>query len=147
MRQDGAGKARYHADQYAPLAGGGRNDLTNTVLACGPSNLAENDMAPELFERRMRKRRSPGREHAWSWCVKRCTIRAGTKERRVQVKRIPVSFRVTPEFKRALALAAEREQRSQTNLVEKLLFDFCRKAGIDLGNEAMGRSAKKEKKD
>lgn len=47
-------------------------------------------------------------------------------------KRIPVSFRVTPQFKRALELAAEREQRSQTNLVEKLLFDFCKKSGIDV---------------
>ncbi|NUZ08704.1 hypothetical protein [Piscinibacter koreensis] len=48
----------------------------------------------------------------------------------MESKRIPVSFRVTPQFKRALELAAQREQRSQTNLVEKLLFDFCRKSGI-----------------
>lgn len=50
----------------------------------------------------------------------------------MESKRIPVSFRVTPQFKRALELAAQREQRSQTNLVEKLLFDFCRKSGIDV---------------
>lgn len=61
----------------------------------------------------------------------------------MQGKRIPVSFRVSPEFKRALALAAEREQRSQTNLVEKLLFDFCKKAGIDLGGTAASTSDKK----
>lgn len=47
-------------------------------------------------------------------------------------KRIPISFRVTPQFKRALEIAAEREQRSQTNLVEKLLFDFCKKSGINV---------------
>lgn len=51
----------------------------------------------------------------------------------MDAKRIPVSFRVTPQFKRALELAAEREQRSQTNLVEKLLFDFCEKSGIEVG--------------
>ena len=50
----------------------------------------------------------------------------------MESKRIPVSFRVTPQFKRALELAAQREQRSQTNLVEKLLFDFCRQSGIDV---------------
>ncbi len=50
----------------------------------------------------------------------------------MESKRIPVSFRVTPQFKRALELAAQREQRSQTNLVEKLLFDFCRKSGIEV---------------
>ncbi len=58
-------------------------------------------------------------------------------------KRIPVSFRVTPQFKRALELAAEREQRSQTNLVEKLLFDFCKKSGIDIDVALTSASAKK----
>jgi hypothetical protein len=51
------------------------------------------------------------------------------------VKRIPVSFRVTPRFKHALELAAQREQRSQTNLVEKLVFDFCKKLGIDVDSD------------
>ena len=55
-------------------------------------------------------------------------------------KRIPVSFRVTPKFKRALELAAER---SQTNLVEKLLFDFCKKSGIDIDVALASSSAKK----
>lgn len=58
-------------------------------------------------------------------------------------KRIPVSFRVTPKFKRALELAAEREQRSQTNLVEKLLFDFCKKSGIDIDVALTSAPAKK----
>lgn len=60
-------------------------------------------------------------------------------------KRIPVSFRVTPQFKRALELAAEREQRSQTNLVEKLLFDFCKKSGIEV-DPALARGTKRRAK-
>lgn len=58
-------------------------------------------------------------------------------------KRIPVSFRVTPQFKRALEIAAERERRSQTNLVEKLLFDFCKKSGIEVEVAFADSSAKK----
>ena len=45
-------------------------------------------------------------------------------------KNVSVSFRVTPELKSLLELAAMREQRSQTNLLERLLFDHCRKQGI-----------------
>jgi uncharacterized protein (DUF1778 family) len=44
-------------------------------------------------------------------------------------KTVSVSFRVTPEFKRLLELAARNDQRSQTNLLEKLLFDHCRQIG------------------
>ena len=61
----------------------------------------------------------------------------------MECKRIPVSFRVTPQFKRALELAAERERRSQTNLVEKLLFDFCKKSGIEVEVALANSSAKK----
>lgn len=62
-------------------------------------------------------------------------------------KRIPVSFRVSARFKRALQLAAEHEQRSQTNLVEKLLFDFCRQVGIDIeSNSAAKAQARKVRK-
>jgi hypothetical protein len=45
-------------------------------------------------------------------------------------KTVSVSFRVTPEFKELLEVAAAREQRSQTNLLEKLLFDHCRQHGV-----------------
>lgn len=41
-----------------------------------------------------------------------------------------LSMRVTPQFKLLLRLAAEREQRSQTNLLEKLLIDYCSKRGL-----------------
>ena len=46
-------------------------------------------------------------------------------------KRIPVSFRVSARFKNCLKMAAEHEQRSQTNLIEKLVFDYCLKEGLD----------------
>lgn len=46
-------------------------------------------------------------------------------------RRIPVSFRVSSRFKRCLMMAAKHEQRSQTNLIEKLLFDYCKQAGLD----------------
>ncbi|MGJ7512633.1 hypothetical protein [Variovorax sp. GT1P44] len=45
-------------------------------------------------------------------------------------KSISISFRVTPEFKDLLELAAAKEQRSRTNLLEKLLFDHCRQEGL-----------------
>lgn len=61
-------------------------------------------------------------------------------------KRIPVSFRLTPQTKRALALAAEFDQRSQTNLVEKLVFDFCRKSGIKVGLQAEEEVPRKSQK-
>lgn len=49
-------------------------------------------------------------------------------------KSVSVSFRVTPRFKRLLEAAAEREHRSQTNLLETLLFAYCVKQGV--GGEA-----------
>jgi hypothetical protein len=46
-------------------------------------------------------------------------------------KRIPVSFRVSPRFKRCLELGAEREKRSLTNFIEKLVFDYCSQHDLD----------------
>ncbi len=45
-------------------------------------------------------------------------------------KSVSVSFRVTPRFKRLLQTAAERDHRSQTNLLETLLFSHCAKHGL-----------------
>lgn len=45
-------------------------------------------------------------------------------------KSISIGFRVTPEFKRLLESAAKLEQRSKTNLLEKLLLDHCRARGL-----------------
>lgn len=45
-------------------------------------------------------------------------------------KTVAVSFRVSPRFKHLLEAAAARERRSQTNMLETLLFDFCEQRGI-----------------
>ena len=52
-----------------------------------------------------------------------------------------LSMRVTPEVKRMLQLAAAREQRSQTNLLEKLLVDYCRSAGLLVQEHPSGRTS------
>jgi hypothetical protein len=45
-------------------------------------------------------------------------------------KTVPVSFRVSPRFKHLLEAAAASQRRSQTNMLETLLFDFCEQRGI-----------------
>lgn len=46
-------------------------------------------------------------------------------------KTLAVSFRVSPRFKQLLEAAAAVERRSQTNMLEMLLFDFCEQRGIE----------------
>jgi hypothetical protein len=46
-------------------------------------------------------------------------------------KNVSVSFRVSPRFKRLLEAAAASERRSQTNMLETLLFAYCEERGID----------------
>lgn len=46
-------------------------------------------------------------------------------------KSVSVSFRVPPRFKRLLQAAAERDHRSQNNLLETLLFAHCVKNGVE----------------
>jgi len=45
-------------------------------------------------------------------------------------KSVSVSFRVTRQFKELLERAAEHEHRSQTNMLESLLFEHCNRHGI-----------------
>jgi len=45
-------------------------------------------------------------------------------------KSVSVSYRVSPQFKALLAAAAQRERRSQTNMLETLLLEYCRINGI-----------------
>ena len=52
-----------------------------------------------------------------------------------------LSMRVTPEVKRMLQLAAARERRSQTNLLEKLLVDYCRLAGLLVDEHSSGHTS------
>ena len=51
-------------------------------------------------------------------------------------KTVSVGFRVTPEFKRLLGIAARRDHRTMTSLLEKLLADHCRSTGL-LPSEAL----------
>ena len=55
-------------------------------------------------------------------------------------KTISVSYRVTPEFKELLELAAAREKRSRTNLLEWLLAEHCRGTGLMPGPSTEARS-------
>jgi len=47
-------------------------------------------------------------------------------------RNIAVSFRVSPRFKKLLEAAAARENRSQTNMLETLLFSYCESHGIEV---------------
>lgn len=46
-------------------------------------------------------------------------------------KNVSVSFRVSMRFKALLEAAATREHRSQTNMLETLLFQYCHAHGIE----------------
>jgi hypothetical protein len=59
-------------------------------------------------------------------------------------KSVVVSFRVSRRFKELLERAAAADHRSQTNMVERLLFDHCAKHGLDSGRPAS--AAKRAKK-
>lgn len=53
-----------------------------------------------------------------------------------------MSLRVSPEFKTALRKAAERERRSQTNLLEHLLFAYCEANGIAVKRANLNKTTK-----
>ena len=61
------------------------------------------------------------------------TDRAMAAERTVSI-----SFRVTPKFRSLLVAAAERENRSLTNMLETLLLEFCAEHGIEQPSESDG---------
>ncbi|MGO4395301.1 hypothetical protein AB4Z46_28495 [Variovorax sp. M-6] len=46
-------------------------------------------------------------------------------------KTIAVSYRVSARFKRLLETAAARADRSQTNMLEHLLYEYCKREGIE----------------
>lgn len=49
-------------------------------------------------------------------------------------KTVAVSFRVSPHFKHLLETAAAHERRSQTNMLEMLLFDYCEQHGLTVAS-------------
>jgi len=54
---------------------------------------------------------------------------------------VSMSFRVTPKFRRLLVAAAEKQNRSLTNMLETLLFEFCAENGIDDSTEELERES------
>lgn len=58
-------------------------------------------------------------------------------------KTVAVSFRVSKQFKSLLKSAAERERRSQANMIETLLLDHCARHGITEAPEATASDSPK----
>jgi predicted transcriptional regulator len=47
-----------------------------------------------------------------------------------------VNFRFTPSMKELLRFIAAREHRTQSNMIERMMLDYCERNGIDV-NEAL----------
>jgi len=60
-------------------------------------------------------------------------------------KTVAISFRVSPRFKQLLEAAASQERRSQTNMLETLLFDYCKERGITVAPSEEERKGSKTK--
>lgn len=60
-------------------------------------------------------------------------------------KSVSVSFRVSPKFKALLEVAAVRENRSRTNMLETLVFAHCEKHGLSVppAKVSRGKGARK----
>ena len=56
-----------------------------------------------------------------------------------------LNLRVTPEFKELVRVAAERESRSISNLLELVLRDYCRQRGMGAVGGGPGEAAKNTK--
>lgn len=61
-----------------------------------------------------------------------------------ELKTVSVSFRVSPRFKRALQVAADSVNRTQTNFLETIVFDFCASHGLDAGETRLPKQPKNE---
>jgi predicted HicB family RNase H-like nuclease len=53
-----------------------------------------------------------------------------TSKRRRRLKTAELNVRITPRLKAIAQKAAERDQRSLSSLVEKLLTEYCEKIGL-----------------
>ena len=58
------------------------------------------------------------------------------------LKTQPTSFRLNPLLVTALKLAAQKEHRSQANMLEVMVREYCLRHGVSLGdvNESEGRN-------
>ncbi len=59
-------------------------------------------------------------------------------------KTVSMSFRVSPQFKALLEVAAARENRSLTNMLETLLLAYCEQHGLkeSLASASQAKGAK-----
>jgi uncharacterized protein (DUF1778 family) len=56
-----------------------------------------------------------------------------------------VNFRMAPDVKELLRLAAEQEHRTLTNMLEVLVIQHCEQRGISLPRSARRRPASEQK--
>lgn len=56
-------------------------------------------------------------------------------------KTVSMSFRVSPEFKRQLEIAAAREGRNLTNTLEYLLLSYCRQHALTTSEREVEQDA------
>ena len=48
------------------------------------------------------------------------------------IKSATLTVRIDPAIKQGLRAVAEREHRSQANMIEVMIRDYCKRAGIDI---------------
>lgn len=60
-------------------------------------------------------------------------------QRKLKTKTAVMTLRVSPEVKEAAEIAAERDRRSVTNLIEVLILNHCENTGIGLRHPEKGR--------
>ncbi|SFD48666.1 hypothetical protein [Paracidovorax konjaci] len=53
-----------------------------------------------------------------------------------QRKSQAINLRMTPELKELLRLAAERERRTLSNMLEVLILDYCQQHGLTAGGSS-----------
>lgn len=63
-----------------------------------------------------------------------------------QPKDVPMSFRVSQEFRAALKAAAEAEHRSQANMLHVMLLEYCERHNIRVSGKRASVSRGKAKK-
>jgi hypothetical protein len=54
-----------------------------------------------------------------------------------------LSFRMAPDLKKALRVAAEREHRSIANMVEVMILDYCARTGIAIDRHRRAAQARR----
>lgn len=64
----------------------------------------------------------------------------------LEPKPLPMSFRVSERFRAALEAAADAEHRSQSNMLEVMVFDYCKRHGVEVPAKQQSPRRSKTKK-